>query len=275
LILNARPRRTLGPGPLLPFGALLVALASIAAITTIAAPAPAAADWLVTSEGARVETHGPWQVKGKLIVFTGADGTLSSLRLSQVDLEASKHATEDKQKMVEEDISVRTPERKKPVRSITDKDVGHGGKADSANPADPGAPAAPGARPADGKAGKADAAPAPAAPALPRTSPLTVGPWQKLERREKDGIELFGELKNGGGDIAAQVGLTVSLFDETGKQIASTEAVLTGSAIEPLSTTNFRAIFPGVFTFASAKFEPRSAQLQMQTAEPPKDKKNL
>ncbi len=257
--MNARPRRTFGPGLLLPSGALLVALATIS-------PAPAAADWLVTSEGARVETHGPWQVKGKVVVFTGADGTLSSLRLSQVDLEASKHATEDKLKMVEEDISIRTPERKKPVRTITDKDVGHGGKADAANPADP----APGAKPADGKAGKPDAAPAP-----PRTSPLAVGSWQKLDRREKDGIELFGELKNGGGDIAAQVGLTVSLFDETGKQIASTEAVLTGSAIEPRSSTNFRAIFPGVFTFASAKFEPRSAQLQMQTAEPPKDKKNL
>jgi hypothetical protein len=274
LTLNARPRRTFGPGLLLLLGALLVTLATTTA-------APAAADWLVTSEGARVETHGPWQVKGKLIVFTGADGTLSSLRLSQVDLAASKQATEDKLKMVEEDISVRTPERKKSVRSITDKDVGHGGPADAANAANvanaPGAPGAPGAgaKPADGKAGKADAPPAVAAAAAPRTSALTVGPWQKLDRREKDGIELFGELKNGGGDIAAQVGLTVSLFDETGKQLATTEAILTGSAIEPRSSTNFRAIFPGVFTFASAKFEPRSAQLQMQTAEPPKDKKNL
>lgn len=270
--MNARPRRTFGPGLLSHLGASLVTLAAITAITAIAAATatPAAADWLVTSEGARVETHGPWQVKGKLIVFTGADGTLSSLRLSQVDLEASKHATEDKQKMVEEDISVRTPERKKPVRSITDKDVSHGGKADAANPSDS-APGAPGAKPVDGKAGKADAAPAAAAP---RTSALTVGPWQKLDRREKDGIELFGELKNGGGDIAAQVGLTVSLFDETGKQLATTEAILTGSAIEPRSSTNFRAIFPGVFSFASAKFEPRSAQLQMQTAEAPKDKKN-
>jgi hypothetical protein len=261
--LNATPRRTLRLSLSLT-GALFV-------ILTAASVQPAAADWLVTNEGARVETHGPWQVKGKLVVFTGTDGTFSSLRLSQVDLAASRHATEDKQKMVEEDISVRAAERKKPMRSITDKDVGHGGATDAAagtpGAAAAGTPGATGAKPADAKAAAQPAAPG-------RTSPLSVGTWQKLDRREKDGIELFGELKNGGGDIAAQVGLTVSLFDETGKQLATTEAILTGSAIEPRSSTNFRAIFPGVFSFASAKFEPRSAQFQMQAAEPPKDRKN-
>jgi hypothetical protein len=259
--LNATLRRTLRLSLSLT-GALFVTL-------TAASVQPAAADWLVTNEGARVETHGPWQVKGKLVVFTGTDGTFSSLRLSQVDLAASRHATEDKQKMVEEDISVRAAERKKPMRSITDKDVGHGGATDVAT----GAGGATGAKPADPKADPkgAKAVAPPAAPG--RTSPLSVGAWQKLDRREKDGIELFGELKNGGGDIAAQVGLTVSLFDETGQQLATTEAILTGSAIEPRGSTNFRAIFPGVFTFANAKFEPRSAQLQTQTPEPPKEKK--
>jgi hypothetical protein len=258
--LSARQRRPSGPG-------LLLSLAG--AILGWLPATPVAADWLVTSEGARVETHGPWQVKGKLVVFTSADGTLSSLRLSQVDLAASKHATEDKQKMVEEDISVRTAERKKPVRSITDKDVTHGGPGEAAAKLAESKAAGKTDAKADGKSdAKGGKAEPPAAAA--RTNPLIVGSWQKIDRREKDGIELFGELRNGGGDIAAQVGLTVSLFDETGKQLATTEAVLTGTAIEPRSSTNFRAIFPGVFTFASAKFEPRSAQLQFQAAEPPK-----
>jgi hypothetical protein len=254
--LNAINRRTLRPR-------LLLSLAG--ALLAVAAATPAAADWLVTSEGARVETHGPWQVKGKLVVFTGADGTLSSLRLTQVDMEASKRATADKHKMVEEDLTTHPAERKKPVRTITDKDVTHGGTADG------GGPGVAAKAAADARAAKAEAQPA----AKPLGgSPLTVGTWQKMDRREKDGLELFGELRNGGPDIAAQVGLTVSLYDETGKVLATTEAILTANAIEPRSSTNFRALFPGVFTFASAKFDPRSAQLQMQSTEAPKEKKN-
>ena len=55
---------------------------------------PAAADWLVTREGASVETRGAWRQEGRLMVFTLADGTLASLRLDEVDLEASRQATE-------------------------------------------------------------------------------------------------------------------------------------------------------------------------------------
>ena len=54
------------------------------------AVSPATADWLVTSTGELIETDGPWQVKGRTIVFTDAGGTLSSLRLDAVDLEASR-----------------------------------------------------------------------------------------------------------------------------------------------------------------------------------------
>lgn len=58
--------------------------------------APAvAADWLVTQEGARVETKGPWKVKGRIVVFTSSKGRLSSMRLAEVDLAASAAATEE------------------------------------------------------------------------------------------------------------------------------------------------------------------------------------
>ncbi|HMB54781.1 MAG TPA: FxLYD domain-containing protein [Thermoanaerobaculia bacterium] len=53
----------------------------------------AAADWLVLADGSRVETEGTWEVKGRQIVFTTADGTLSSLKTEQVDLDASREAT--------------------------------------------------------------------------------------------------------------------------------------------------------------------------------------
>ena len=74
-----------------PFAKIALALAAILA----AGPAlPAKADWLVTREGARVETQGAWKVKGKLVVFHTSTGKLSSLRVAEVDLDASRRATE-------------------------------------------------------------------------------------------------------------------------------------------------------------------------------------
>lgn len=59
-----------------------------------AAAAPAAADWLVLKNGARVETLGPWTEKGKQIVYTTvAEKRLVSIRVSDVDLEASREAS--------------------------------------------------------------------------------------------------------------------------------------------------------------------------------------
>jgi len=46
------------------------ALRLTALVLALALPAAARADWLVTTEGGRVETRGPWEVKGKLVVFT-------------------------------------------------------------------------------------------------------------------------------------------------------------------------------------------------------------
>jgi hypothetical protein len=54
---------------------------------------PAAADWLVTQLGDRIETRGAWRVEKKSVIFTLPNGTLSSLRVSDVDLAASEKAT--------------------------------------------------------------------------------------------------------------------------------------------------------------------------------------
>ena len=52
--------------------------------------APAAdADRLVTRDGAVIETRGPWRVEGRLVIFRLPDGTLSSIRLVDADLEGS------------------------------------------------------------------------------------------------------------------------------------------------------------------------------------------
>jgi len=60
----------------------------------LAAAAPAAADWLVLKNGTRVETLGPWTEKGKQIVYTTvAEKRLVSIRVSDVDLDASRQAS--------------------------------------------------------------------------------------------------------------------------------------------------------------------------------------
>ncbi|MDA8019077.1 MAG: YggN family protein [Thermoanaerobaculia bacterium] len=57
------------------------------------AAAPCTADILVTKDGRQIETKGFWEVKGRQVIFTAKSGVLSSVRLSEIDLEASELAT--------------------------------------------------------------------------------------------------------------------------------------------------------------------------------------
>jgi hypothetical protein len=56
---------------------------------------PATAEWLATRDGHRIETDGPWKVKGRIVVYTDAKGTLSSIRLDEIDPEASEAVSEE------------------------------------------------------------------------------------------------------------------------------------------------------------------------------------
>ena len=63
----------------------------------------ARADWLVTSDGVKLATEGAWRVDGERVIFARPGGMLSSLRLSEVDLEASRHlnARQDRSEVVD------------------------------------------------------------------------------------------------------------------------------------------------------------------------------
>ncbi|MEE8524590.1 MAG: hypothetical protein V3T72_11720 [Thermoanaerobaculia bacterium] len=96
--------------------AAAVAAASTAAVTQ--------ADWLVTRDGAKVETRGAWEVRGRMVIFTQPGGTLSSMRLAEVDLDASRAATE-----AAAAPPPPAPAEEKPrpsVLTLTDDDVGRG-----------------------------------------------------------------------------------------------------------------------------------------------------
>lgn len=61
----------------------------------VTSPFAATADVLITRDGLQIETQGAWEVKSRVVVFTNIDGALSSMRLSEIDLEASAKATHD------------------------------------------------------------------------------------------------------------------------------------------------------------------------------------
>lgn len=88
-------------------------------------PSLASADWLVTQDA---ETRGSWEVRGKLVVFTDALGALRSLRLAEVDPEASDAATREAEELKEQPpapVPKKEPARRQATFVLTDADVGH------------------------------------------------------------------------------------------------------------------------------------------------------
>lgn len=200
---------------------------------------PAKADWLVTRDGARVETRGPWQVKGKLIVFQAADGKLASLRASEVDLEESRLATDDAVRAKEAAVAAAqkpTVPRKASVRSITDKDVR---QVAAANPA----AAAPAEKAADAAAPES------------AESPVSVASWERIETAGEGHIVIAGRVRNGSDDAAAELAVRVILYNEAGDIVGVTQAEVVDSVLAPGGETDFRASFPGVYAFSSLKFD--------------------
>ena len=96
-----------------------LALAMVGTLSVL----PAGADWLVTLDGDRIQTEGPWSIQGKLVIFTLPGGGLSSLRLADIDVDASDQLTAASKE------SQRRPRPKQPTREatfvLTDNDVGH------------------------------------------------------------------------------------------------------------------------------------------------------
>ena len=214
------------------------------------AAGPAAADWLVTKEGAKVETQGAWTVKGKLVVFKTPDGKLASLRAADVDLDASRNATEEAvaaQAQAEaEPEKPAAPERKKSVRTITDKDVRQAGPAAAA----PGSTEEPASGPTSGPG-------------------VVVDTW-KQDRDSEDGhVVINGSVQNASGATAVDMQLRVMLYDESGSLMATSQAALGAQALPPGEKIMFRADFPGYFSFAQIKFEPQGRRLSTRPADQP------
>lgn len=221
---------------------------------------PAAADWLVTKDGARVETQGSWRVESRLVVFKRPDGTFASMRLSEVDLEASRRVTRE---MAEAERAAaarnaeeqRPAERREPIARLTEKDLPPVGS--SRRSADEDGEDAPAGRSAPRESGEADT----------RPDPIVVSTWSEVSEVDGDGLAFVGELRNTSEHMALGVGVTVTLFDEEDEEIASSDAVLTGTALPAGKSGGFRADFPGVFHYVRADFDVAADVVRSQTEE--------
>jgi hypothetical protein len=189
------------------------------------AAAPSGADWLVTRDGNWVETRGPWEVKGKLVVFHTPKGDLSSLRLAEVDLEESRRVTEKAElaRQAAEEARRRPPGKKQPAFVITDDKVRHvesGGAA------------------------------------APQTPSLSVASWARASAPGDGHVVITGTLRNTSSVQASDIALTVQLLDADGRSTAIGQAGLTATALVAGEQVGFRVEFPGITTYSEVKFEP-------------------
>ncbi|HTG32843.1 MAG TPA: FxLYD domain-containing protein [Thermoanaerobaculia bacterium] len=204
------------------------------------APLTAHADWLVTHEGGRVETKGPWQMKGKLVVFTRADdGALASLRASEVDLDASAKATAEAKVQATAAPPPAVPQKK--IAVLTDKDFR------KPTPA--------------GADGATDSAPA------AHAGPLVVSDWRRVDNPDGEGLWVEGSVHNTTGEVMINASVEVQLYNEVGDRVGTASGLLAATSIKADGTVQFRANFPGVFTFASAKFEVKGFPINVASAD--------
>ena len=81
------------------------------------------ADILVMQDGSRLEIEGEWRDKGRVIQFTLPNGTLGSVRASEVDLEASREATRIANEPPAPEPEAAPKEKPEPIAVWTDKDI--------------------------------------------------------------------------------------------------------------------------------------------------------
>lgn len=234
----------------------------IAALLAALGMAPSVSgDLLVTRDGSRIETQGPWEVRGRLVVFTRSDGVLASMRLREVDLEASEEATAAAAARKEKEASETGEEAgrddagsqpREAAWVLTDADFtrrliiedpeGSGGETDG--------------EPAGGATSGGEAA-----------RPPVVLSYQREFDVVDQHVRVTGTLANKTRGTATAVSLEVSLFDEQGDLVEMRRAELAETMLSPGAETSFLADFPDVYGFSAVQFRPRSANLETAEGE--------
>ena len=224
---------------------------AILAVAGMMAPGAACADWLVTRDGARIETKGAWKVDGRRVLFTMPNGTLSTIRTEEINLDQSALVTTQIREALLHPVPL-VKEKKEPVMRLTEKDIPPmGGLEESA----------------EVKKGEAK---------QDELSALEVISWEKTENSTGDGLEIFGTIKNGSTNIITTPTLLVAIYDADGGLLATNSGDVNSPQIQAGKTANFRVAFPGVPDFAAVKFDaqgrgfkPRVENAALDEAEAP------
>lgn len=197
----------------------------VSVLLSVCFAAPAAADWLVTRDGGRIETKGKWRVEGAKVVFTLPNGTMGVMRKSEVDLDASAVASTEGVKPPADAAKVEPA--KTPVLTLTDKDIAKA------------SPVAPVGAPGDG----APAVPAAgASTSTAKSAAVVVQSWRQ-DPAQDGGVELSGVLVNVGVDFAVNITVEVEVKDGEGKSHKAVGFPAKTSLVRDKETT-FRAILP-------------------------------
>lgn len=204
--------------------------------------ASAAADVLVMKDGGRVRTQGAWKVQGSVVVFTLHNGTLSSVRTREVDLDRSAQATANFREEARRAAQDVEPRRPRPVvREITSEDV------PLASPQVLAAEAA-------AAAGEAPAGENGAAGGAPENRLLEVVEWQQADQPDGS-AEIVGKVRNKTENAVGEVAVRVTVYDADGEVLKSGYAFLAAPALGPRRTTSFRMPLEDVYTFDNVRFD--------------------
>jgi hypothetical protein len=244
-----------------------VGLGQIAAVLALLLGASQSrGDVLVLRDGSRVETKGPWETKGKLVVFHLPTGALSSLRVDDVDLDASLEVTRQTEAEKRRPPAIEKPKRKAVV-VLTDDDVRH---------VDPEAlPAwqrgvegteAPGL-----ETTTAETAGEEAIDAGSETQPLRVLAWEQVTDTERGGFNIEGTLRNLSAQLVGNVSMTVTLLDEEGNVVASSSGELAMGTLRPNAQTTFSSYFPEWFSYSSVTFDFRLIPIRYRAQDAEED----
>lgn len=190
--------------------------------------APASADWIVLKDGERIETRGAWKIEGSRLLFTSATGALSSLRVSEVDLEASEEA--NRPRTPEPEVVSAPPLRRPPALVLDNTNVARARSVPTAESADD-----------------------PSSEPTPEAS-LTVASWQETAAGV-DGLRFGGVLENPTDNFAVLVSVTATLTDADGRVLDTAEGTMPAASVGPRTTERFEVAFPNSFVYSNVEFE--------------------
>jgi len=212
----------------------------------------AAADILVTSDGTVIETRGPWQQRGRMVIFTLENGQLSALRADDVDFEATERQREAVAAGEQMDAAAPSAAAPKARIIITDADVRHVQPTiTTTGAANDGGSAEDGQDSGAGSAGE------------DHPSQVRVIAWDQEDPADGDGRLIVGTLRNDGNTFAADISLDISIYDDDGKLAASQKITPIKSTLRPGESTTFRTQFRELYEISAARMIVSSLELDI------------